>query len=246
MQPTKIPSIIGTKFDLPPDVRDVAGLRSNVVAWTSLDPDLSDDVCWYACCHTCGPLLWLPCFWPHLIICSPYFIGKCMIMEGQLRRQFWILTEYELKIVHASFDLDRVCYQSGNAVQTIPLENIVDCGVQTRGKGCINLCIAVGSLPEVYVDTASAPVKGQSHEALGVALAEYEWFIQRILQQRDVVKGRDIHRQGRSLLADNDMERGGERRSIAERIQHLTELHETGVLTLDEYTRKRQEIIDSI
>jgi hypothetical protein len=171
-------SSIGTKFNLPQDVREIADLRSEVIAWTTLDPELSDDIASYLCINNVGTLIALPCFWPLLAMSSPCLCAHFMSAENELKSQYWILTEFELKIVSVSysvFALPGVGYESGTAVRTIPLESIIGCCVVARGRGYLNLFVA--ALPESVA----------SGRTTGVALVDYERFIRVILKQRDIV-----------------------------------------------------------
>jgi hypothetical protein len=242
------PVSVGTKVNLPDDIREMAGLRSEVLAWTALDPDHEGDIGHYACCQAFGPLLVLPCFWPHMIILSPCLCAACSANTNRIKNQYWILCDNELKIVSKSFDTCCIpgCSQSGNNIKTIPLANITDCGVQASGKGCTNQCTA--QLPTIYVDTASvtASSPGQ-HEATAVALAGSEWFVKEILNRRDIVMGRagaPTYADAAVVEATVAMDRGD--RSAADRINEITKLHETGILTKEEFDKKRQDIIASI
>jgi hypothetical protein len=241
------PTNVGTKHNLPEHVRAVAGLRNEVIAWTTLDPEHEGDIEGYAFCHSFGPLL------VHMIILSPCLCAACIGLSKKSKNQYWILTENELKIVSMSYDQCCFpgCFQSGNTVKTIPLENITDCGMHTIGNACGNQC--VGSLPSVYVDTASS--REGLHEAEAVALAGHEWFVRETLNRRDIVKqgggaAVPIH----STFAPTPvmatavaMERGDTtRRSAAERINEITQLHQSGILTNEQYEKKKQDIVDSI
>jgi Short C-terminal domain len=226
---------IGSKFNLPQDVLDVAGLRSAVIAWTAVDPDLKGDVACHTFCNSFDKYL-IPCLWPHLVLCFPCLCLKWVNAENDVLSQVWILTETELKIVSMGYDTCLLpgLYQSGDTVKTIPLENIVDCGVKQSGRGLFNMFV----MPEVYIDTANCGGRDE-HEATGVALAEHQLFIQEILNQRDVVKGR-----ARKIVAVPVMDGGG--RTAEDRMEEVSKLHAKGILTQQEYEKKRQEIIDSI
>jgi hypothetical protein len=254
------PTNVGTKHNLPEHVRAMAGLRNEVIAWTTLDPEHEGDIERYACCRTFGPLLVCPCFWPHMIILSPCLCAACISLSNGSKSQYWILTENELKIVSTSHDQCCLpgCLTSGDIVKSIPLENITDCGVQSKANACGNQC--AGDLPKMYVDTASSQ-EGR-HEAAAVALAGHEWFIREILNRRDIVKqGGGWGASAVPPMHSNTvapapavmatavemMERGDTtRRSAAERIKEITQLHESGILTNKQYEKKKQEIIDSI
>jgi hypothetical protein len=182
------PEALEGDASLPPDIRGIANLRNRVVAWTTLDPNHENEVDGYVCGRTFGVFAMFPCFWPHLLFFWPCLCAAKVNAVNSIRSEYWILTETELKVIVTRHDESCIsgCSEVGDVVQTIPLENITDCGVSGRATGLANQC--AGSLPEIYVDTASVR-QGQAHEATGVALAKHERFVQAVLNQRDVVKG---------------------------------------------------------
>jgi hypothetical protein len=236
----------------------MSGLRNEVIAWTSLDPAHARDIYSIVFFQRFGPLL-MPLFWPHMIILSPIICNILFVAKNEIASTYWILTETELKIVTKGHDqyCFQGCVQSGNIVKTIPLENITDCGLVSKSTGCV--ARFTGDLPSIYVDTARS--NGHAHEATGLALADQEWFIQEILNRRDVVKQGHGMVAGVALPMDTSsyfetptlvatavaMERGGTNpRSAEERIKELTKLREGEFLTNEQYEKKKQEIIDSI
>jgi hypothetical protein len=146
------------------------------------------------------------------------------------------LAEQELKVV--SLDHDICChYRSGDTVKTIPLENITDCGLDARGSGVGNNC--TGDLSVIYVDTASSGGKnGTSHEAMGLGLQNVEWFLQEVMNRRDVVKGAPV--------AQSMLRAPGDSKSTEVRIAEIQNLRDKGIITAEEYDTKRQEIIATI
>jgi hypothetical protein len=239
---SKLPSYPALETDatLPADIRAIANARHPVVTWTALDPSREAEVDGYAFNVVCGFVP--PCFWPCLF-------GPKVNLVNSIRGQYWILTETELKVIVTRHDASCIpgCHEVGDVVQTIPLENITDCGVIGRAQSLLNR-----SLPGIYVDTASVR-PGQGHEATGIALAAQERFVQAVLNQRDNVKGGQaagtpsavVTTTAAAATAYPVMERGAER-PAAERIKEITALYESEVITKDEFDRKRQEIIDSI
>lgn len=228
--------------DLPQDVREAANLRDRdrVVVWTKLDPQLEDRVGGQACLTTFGPLLFLPCFWPHMLVCLPCLCVGRVSAANAMRSQYWILTERELKVITLDYQVCCVA-TSGTKVKSIPLENITDCGVDAVGKGCLNDCF--DPLPSMYVDTASSGAG--SREAVGVALAEYRTFIQKILDQRDIVKGTVAS--GAVVVAE-PMQRGGDtaKGSAADRMNQAKELYDGGLISESEYEKKRKDILAGV
>jgi hypothetical protein len=238
------PDVLDGDASLPDDIRAIANLRHRVVAWTALDPNHESEIDCYVCGHTFGMFAVLPCFWPHLLLIWPCLCAAQVDNVNTIRGQYWILTETELKVIVTRHNAGCIpgCCEVGDMVRTIPLENITDCGVSGRATGLVNRC--AGSLPEIYVDT----VQKKAHEAIGIALAQHELFVQAILNQRDVVKGCAVGSPNAMVAATAvypEMERGAER-PTADRIKEITTLYESGVLTKDEFDKKRQEIIDSI
>jgi hypothetical protein len=143
--------------DLPPNVRDAAALRQHVIAWTQFDPALADRLCCQSCATAFGPLPFLPCFWPHMLILLPCLLVGKMNVENTIRSQYWILTERELTVVTIDHPTS-CCTSSGNQVKTIPLENITDCGIDSVGKGCMNQCY--DAMPNIHIDTARRLIAG--------------------------------------------------------------------------------------
>lgn len=158
------PTNAGTKYNLPEQVRNVANARSEILAWTALDPALEDELDRYLCCRSFGVFAVLPCFWPHLLILWPCLCSAKIVAQRAARSQYWILTEQELRIV--TLDYDACCCpgvsRTGNVNKTIPLENITDAGLDARGSGMMNQCgtrshcvVCLGSMITVIVANAS-------------------------------------------------------------------------------------------
>lgn len=234
---------IETKDSLPQDVHEMAVLRNKVIAWTSLDPVVARDVGTSALCHSRGASLFLPCFWPHLLVC----VANTFV-DNKIRNQYWILTATELKVVTKDHDgcCFPECIKTGDSVQTIPLDSIVDCGSSNARNRCVNLWHT--PLSKLYVDT-----KGHNtwspHKACGYGLAHHDWFVREVLNRRDIlVSGKQ------SLNASSDgavvatpaMERGGSTRSEDHRMKDITELYNSGVVTSEEFLEKRKDIMDSM
>ena len=159
-------------------------------------------------------------------------------MENAARSQYWVLTQDELKVV--SLDHDAFCCtgcsRTGDKVQSIPLENITDCGKDNRGNGWWNNL--AGDLPSIYIDTAS-----QKHEAVGYALKDYDWIVTSILSQRDALKaGRlaPVAPVGQIIAVRGDA------KTVKERLAELQNLLDSGVISDQEYAQKREDILRSL
>jgi hypothetical protein len=250
------PEGIGTDRDLPAEIRGAAGVRGDVIAWVALDPQYEPDLCRIACCMVAGPQLVMPFLWPCALLTSPVLCALAYSAQNTIKNQYWILTSTELKLINKSHEACLPgCCRTGNVTKSIPLDSITDCGVQSPSTGCCASC--AGTLPSIYVDTASSGVGSdgqQQHEAIGYGLAGYSWFASEVLHRREMLKGRlapplnsyNIHCAD-VVNAIPVMDRGSTvNDSVEARIQKITKLHEDGVLTTEEYAKKRQEIIDSI
>ncbi|KAI2488661.1 hypothetical protein MHU86_25715 [Fragilaria crotonensis] len=241
---------VETEDTLPQDVHEIAALRNDVLAWTSLDPEFAQDVGIYDFDSAFCAFIFLPCFWPHLLIMSPLLCFAKTNFENRIRNQYWILTDTELKIVTKNYDVCCLpgCINSGDSVQTIPLESITECGSNNPRKGFVTSCCK--PLSKLYVDTAGFVRKDGSpeHEIIGYGLARQDWFIREVMNRRDIVKGNHSLNaccEG-AVVATPVMERGGSTRSAADRMKDITELHNSGVLTREEFFEKRKDIVDSI
>jgi hypothetical protein len=180
----------------------------------------------------------------------PCLLNGKVAMQEEANSQWWILTEQELKILSTDHNASCLpgCCKTGDKVKTIPLENITDCGMDARGTGFMNQC--AGDLPTMYVDTASSNNGAGNHEAVGLALEHYEWFSQQIMNQRDIVKGHGGARYhnattSHAVVAQVVDDRGSGK-SVEERIKEIKDLLDKGILTEEEYQKKRQDIISSI
>ncbi|KAI2488663.1 hypothetical protein MHU86_25717 [Fragilaria crotonensis] len=235
---------------LPQDVHEMAALRNEVIAWTSFDPAFARDVGAYACCRAfCPfPISFAPCFLPLMLIFWPCFCCAKSDFENKIQNQYWILTETELKVVTKDHDgCLPGCIKAGGSVQTIPLESITDFGSNNARSGCGNSCCK--PLPMIYVDTASFVTNEWSpeHEAMGYGLARQDWLIREVLNRRNNVKGNhSLNSCEGAVVVAPVMERGGSTRSAADRMKDITELHNSGVLTREEFLEKRKDIVDSI
>lgn len=241
---------------LPCRVLDAANIRDpdEVLAWTTADPNQCLGC--YSFLQVFGKFLFLPCFWPHMVLLSPCLCLSFCTNWSRFLCQYWILVDYELKVVEMEYDYCCCCpgcLTSGQSVKTIPLENITDCGLQAQGSG---LCNVLGAeTPLLYVDTASySPQSGQGgHEALGVGLADSEGMMDAILCQRDQILGRSGRRssQGLSRRATYIEARasgaGKSRQSSNKsRLMELSDLRCQDLISKEEFERKRQQILDTL
>ena len=243
--------ILGTKDSLPHDIAEMAILTNEVIAWTALDPQLAPDVKLFFCSHYWPSLcafVVCPLSWPFLVISLPIICDSKARLEHSIRSQYWILTETDLKVVTKSHDKCCIpgCCESGHSVVSIPLECITNCGTKEYGNGSTHCFCKL--LPILFIDTAGHSLFTQGVHVEGYGLANRAWFAREVLKRRDIVKGIVVpnHAFAEAVVEAPVMERGTTAKSAADRIKDVTDLRTSGILTQEEYDKKRQEIIDSI
>jgi hypothetical protein len=175
----------GGNGGLPEDIHEMADPRSGIVAWTSFDVAREQDL---PRCE-CGRLADVLCFFPWMLPCFFLYLPAKM---NDIKGQYWILTETDLITVTRNHD--ECCFpnvrQSGDTVQTIPLENITTSEVQSQQGHCCG-----GEIPmvkiytpcRVEVDENDRP-KAPRPAAVGVGLSQHDWFMREVFSWRDIVK----------------------------------------------------------
>jgi hypothetical protein len=243
---TTLPQTVGTNFNLPDDIRDIAGIHAatNVVAWTTFDEEFD---------HTIDPSmiyrrhvklgLLIPCFCPFMVLTIPCARSCIIDTVHSIRHTYWILTDRDVKIV---VEVINSCSDGrDNRVHSIPLKDITDCNVQEQSPG-----YWLNGLPFLYIDTVASRSKEQPmHEAVGRGLVGYSRFRTEILYRRDLVLGSPtVPTMAEATIAVAEpvtrMDRGTtiSSESIERRMQIITDLHQRGIMTKAEYEMKRHEI----
>lgn len=232
----------GDHANVPPHIVEAAGLRQKeIVAWTYLDPANSGKIC-PAVCRT-GTWLFLrrPCYLPIILPC---YVKHCIVAETKARSTHWILTKQDLKIVILDYSVG--CCTSGVELKTIPLVSISNAASYVRCRG----------VPSTIVTVVGPDLKSRLTGAAGAyGLMDHEWFIQEILNARDAAKGgvavaeavaEAVACNEVSGVCSQSMERDDNPTSAQQRLRQIIELRDTGLLTCEEYDKKRQEIISSL
>ena len=219
---------LGTNDNLPSHVREIARLRSQVLAWTALDPRLTPgEIEAFACCSRICLLIVVPCFWPAMLWLLPCIYCNVRTLKNDILNSYWILTKSDLNVLTTHF------------VVSIPLESIKTCGTKMNREICCINCF-VKPLPSLYVDTITFTwmEDGPLHSAEGFGLANQDLFRSEILKRRDIVK-RDCMKNNlsprkeimtpmsRALIATPAMERGSAK-SAADCMEDVTNLRTSG------------------
>ena len=237
------PPNVGTSADIPDELLSVAHLQKDkIVAWVTIDDEFKENIGRFICCSTFGIFLFVPCFWPHLLIIWPCLLAGKVSSERIIHNTYWVLTTTEIKIIVTSHD--GCCGRNGGQVKSIPLDTITDCGISAPNTTC-----GQTGIPSIYVDTASSGGKS-GHEAIGYGLSGYDWLVAEIIARRDVLKGH-INSPPPPPPTNAEMDRGETSKEVASstvesRLQKIKDLHNIGLLNAVEYEKKRQDIIASI
>jgi hypothetical protein len=190
------------------------------------------------------------------------------------RSQYWILTETDLNVVTKHYDLCWYCIpgcnQVGDDVKSIPLDSLSHCKTNEKPNGCMDWCTEPPpTLLATSEDGQSVVGYGLAHQDWFIreilnrrdvikgrrspnhqvpthrSIPKYELPTGRIMPDHKLPVGRSIPTAVASVIATPVMERGSTK-STADRIKDIADLCESGILTHEEYTKKRQEIIDSM
>jgi hypothetical protein len=190
----------GISDDLPDDVRDIVGLpeQTKVIAWTSYDPKKQGILCCdysVLLANSClavmtmifffygfifGPIFFWLCI-PLVVLSVPVWVSRV----AALKQRYWVISENHLFMITKSHDMCSLipgCCRSGSNVLSVPLENIVDCGVTESVTVCF-----ISTPCKVYINTIhKTPQSAYEYTALN--LSNYKEFVQAVLNQRNLVK----------------------------------------------------------
>ena len=91
------------------------------------------------------PLLFMPCFWPHMVILSPFICAAYFAIENTLEGTTYFLTDKALHIVR-DVDCCGGCYRSGNDYGSVALNEIKSIAVNNAASGACGCCYSFSSL----------------------------------------------------------------------------------------------------
>jgi hypothetical protein len=129
-------------------------------------------------------------------------------------------------------------------VQTMALANIDRCFVHATPMGMNVPECCDPLLPHVHV--SSNQTDERTHHACGVALLEYEAFVQEVMRQRDAIQRDSSNGASFAVAAMERGDDGAPLSSVEARIRKIVELRDDGGLSPAEFDQTRQAIVDSI
>jgi hypothetical protein len=122
----------GTRDNIPARLSD-HGKKTDIIYWSS--PKQEEAVALAMCCETAGPLFVLPCFWPHLLILSPFLCGIACCSKHQALRTDVVLRPSCLELIEAN-----------GTVTSFALENIKSVTATTKSQ---NPCAPTCCIPDI-------------------------------------------------------------------------------------------------
>jgi hypothetical protein len=99
--------LFGDGSNVPEDLKN---LSSNITYWSKPNPEapIQQGLCW----ESIIPAIFLPCFWPHLLICSPCIVGHTMQKTETILATNLVLTTTSLVLTEGtstrSISLDKI------------------------------------------------------------------------------------------------------------------------------------------
>lgn len=242
--------------DMPEELRDALKDKINTVKYWSI-PDNTQPITKAVACLSMAPLIMLPCFWPHLIIMSCPMCVCAAFQKKKILATSVVVTETSVEVITTEYDVCCIpgCYKKGKEIRSIPFEKITDVTLETRDKGFCSACIYdVASLKimDGTFDVHNRPggSKIQAHENV-------ELLRDKILEEKEI----DRHKHSGAQLMQNMMNMGNGVTQVApmmihgessapvsaeQRLSEIKSLLDKGILTQEEYNKKRSEIISSM
>ena len=121
-------------------------------------------------------MVFLPCFWPHLILLSPCLIGACFASRATLKETYYILTTDSL-IYHVSDPSIGFC-STGLDSKEFSLQMIQDVTINNAGSGC-----ALFQVPSVKIGMINSSRKTRPFSLYVSNTTELAMTIQQLKKQ---------------------------------------------------------------
>ena len=207
------------------------------------------------------PLLFMPCFWPHLVILSPFICAAYFAIENTLEGTTYFLTDKALHIVR-DVDCCGGCYRSGNDYGSVALNEIKSIAVNNAASGACGCCYSFSSL-DVGVPISSPAatlVAGTKHERA----AQLRMFISDVNEARSLVQQAKENFLGSaaggafaggiiapgsvhmSMVGEGGVGAGGGGGTAADKIMQLKMLLDAGAITSGESEMKKRDLLASM
>lgn len=237
----------GDASNMPPTLQNATGNlreRHRILYWSATDP--TQPIQRGICCVQAGPLIMLPCFWPHLLILGGPFCCAAWCMKQDVLARYIVLTEATVEIIEVEHDKCCVpgCYRKGQEINSIPLDQIND--IQTEGKasGCVTCCVP--QFTEMRILTATNAFVGRRGQLPGLAIyahTDVQELRNRIFSQRDIVRNGG---NGVATAAVVQMIERDSGQQATEKLIALKNMLDSGLITEAEHDEKKKDILKSM
>lgn len=90
---------------------------------------------------TCFALCLFPCFWPHMILCSPCLISSTFALKARIENTLYVVTDQEVMAIVMDYSNPGCgCLSTGTDSRTLPFSSIISVDVNEVGKSCSASC----------------------------------------------------------------------------------------------------------
>lgn len=212
-----------------------------------------------------SPLLFMPCFWPHLVILSPFLCAAYFGVESTLEGTTYFLTDKALHVVR-DIDCCGGCYRSGNDYGSVALNQIMSIAVNNAASGACGCCYNFSSLDmgvPLSSPAANHVVGSKTSRAarLRMVISDVDEARSLVQQAKETFVGSaaggafaggiiapgSVHM---STAGDFSVGGGGGAGggggSVADKIMQLKMLLDAGAITSGEYEMKKRELLASM
>lgn len=248
----------GDRYDMPSDLRECLSEEelNQVVYWSKPDP--TQPIFCGLWCGSLGPLLFLPCFWPHLaILCLPS-ICVCSCNKRAMLLTAVVVTTRSIEYITVPHEVCCVpgCYRKNVVKKSVNGSQCVNVMIDVKDSGLLTSCMPDLSKLTV-MDGTMAGKRGNIH--VGTSIVGHK--------DLDILKDHIMRVQGfqgegrQGASAPAPMTRGGNgprtvypmssgtsdgiQNDVASRLNAAQNLLNSGLITQEEYNVKRAEILKS-
>jgi len=128
--------------DLPQDIANqlTESEKMNVKYWSRTDD--SQPICRSMFCDTFGPLLMLPCFWPHMLIIGPCAACVTFCSTRGMKNSAVVLTSNTIENISLPFEVCCIpgIYKKSGSKVTTAASSVYGCTVDKKDSGCLTSC----------------------------------------------------------------------------------------------------------
>jgi hypothetical protein len=230
-------TLCGDGSNMPPQLKEAtAHMRHKVLYWSATDQ--TQPIQRGMCCTAAGPLIALPCFWPHLLILGLPLCCMAWLNKQDVLARYIVVTESTVEVVEVEHDKCCIpgCYRKGNEINSIPLETITDVETDAKSKGCVTCCVPQFTQLRIMTPSNQMVRRGVTPGLAVYAHSDVQELRNHILNQRTTAK------QG-GMVQMMQRDSGQE---VAEKLTALKNMLESGLINQSEHDKKKSDILGNM